>query len=122
MNELRIMVIDDENIVGKMIQSSFEQDGYIVEPFTNPVEALSRLKEEDFHMVITDLKMKDIDGMEVLNTIKKERPQIKVIMITAFASMDTAVEAFRKSVDDFFAKPIKIADLKATVKRLLGTP
>ena len=121
MNELRIMVIDDENIVGKMIQSSFEQDGYIVEPFTNPTEALERLKEAEFHMVITDLKMKDIDGMEVLNTIKEEYPQIKVIMITAFASMDTAVEAFRKSVDDFFAKPIKIADLKATVKRLLTT-
>ena len=96
MNELRIMVIDDENIV-------------------------ERLKEAEFHMVITDLKMKDIDGMEVLNTIKEEYPQIKVIMITAFASMDTAVEAFRKSVDDFFAKPIKIADLKATVKRLLTT-
>lgn len=122
MNALRIMVIDDENIVGKMIQSSFEQDGYIVEPFINPAKALARLKEEEFHMVITDLKMKDIDGMEVLNTIKKERPQIKVIMITAFASMDTAVEAFRKSVDDFFAKPIKIADLKTTVKRLLSTP
>jgi DNA-binding NtrC family response regulator len=121
MDNLRIMVIDDENIVGKMIQSSFEQDGYIVEPFTNPTEALERLKEAEFHMVITDLKMKDIDGMEVLNTIKEEYPQIKVIMITAFASMDTAVEAFRKSVDDFFAKPIKIADLKATVKRLLTT-
>ena len=122
MDNLRIMVIDDENIVGKMIQSSFEQDGYIVEPFTNPTEALERLKEAEFHMVITDLKMKDIDGMEVLNTIKEEYPQIKVIMITAFASMDTAVEAFRKSVDDFFAKPIKIADLKTTVRRLLSTP
>ena len=120
MNGLRIMVIDDENIVGKMIKSSFEQDGYIVEPFIAPGPALARLKEEKFHMVITDLKMKDIDGMEVLNTIKKEHPEIKVIMITAFASMDTAVEAFRKSVDDFFAKPIKIADLKATVKKLLS--
>lgn len=120
MNEPRIMVIDDENIVGKMIKNSFEQDGYAVEPFIDPAAALARLKEKQFHMVITDLKMKDIDGMEVLNTIKKEHPQIKVIMITAFASMDTAVEAFRKSVDDFFAKPIKIADLKATVKKLLG--
>jgi DNA-binding NtrC family response regulator len=120
MNGLRIMVIDDENIVGKMIKSSFEQDGYIVEPFIDPVPALSRLKAEKFHMVITDLKMKDIDGMEILSTIKKEHPQIKVIMITAFASMDTAVEAFRKSVDDFFAKPIKISDLKATVKKLLS--
>jgi DNA-binding NtrC family response regulator len=120
MDELRIMVIDDENIVGKMIKSSFEQDGYIVEPFIEPAAALARMKEIQFHLIITDLKMKDMDGMEVLNKIKQEQPQIKVIMITAFASMDTAVEAFRKSADDFFAKPIKIADLKATVRRLLS--
>jgi DNA-binding NtrC family response regulator len=120
MNGKRIMVIDDENIVGKMIKSSFEQDGYEVEAFLDAKPALARLKEEKFHVVITDLKMKDIDGMEVLNTIKKESPEIKVIMITAFASLDAAVEAFRKSVDDFFAKPIKIADLKVTVKKLLS--
>ena len=64
--------------------------------------------------------MKDIDGMEVLNTITRDYPRIKVIMITAFASMDAAVEAFLKSVDDFFAKPIKMSDLKASVKKLLS--
>jgi DNA-binding NtrC family response regulator len=114
------MVIDDENIVGKMIKSSFGQDGYVVEAFLDAKLAFERLKEEKFDVVITDLKMKDIDGMEVLNTIKKESPEIKVIMITAFASMDAAVEAFRKSADDFFAKPVKIADLKVCVKKLLN--
>jgi DNA-binding NtrC family response regulator len=119
MGNQKIMVIDDENIVGTMIKSSFEPDGYEVEPFLDPVPALARLKEEQFDVVITDLKMKDIDGMEVLKSIKKDYPQIKVIMITAFASMDAAVEAFRKSVDDFFAKPVKIADLKAAIKKML---
>jgi DNA-binding NtrC family response regulator len=119
MGNQKIMVIDDENIVGTMIKSSFEPDGYEVEPFLDPVPALARLKEEKFDVVITDLKMKDIDGMEVLKSIKKDYPQIKVIMITAFASMDAAVEAFRKSVDDFFAKPVKIADLKAAIKKML---
>jgi DNA-binding NtrC family response regulator len=120
MNGHKIMVIDDENIVGKMIKSSFGQDGYVVEAFLEAKPALARLKEEKFDVVITDLKMKDIDGMEVLNTIKRELPEIKVIMITAFASMDAAVEAFRKSVDDFFAKPIKITDLKACVRKLVN--
>lgn len=120
MSNYRIMVIDDENIVGKMIKISFEQDGYTVETFLDAKPALARLKEEKFDLVITDLKMRDIDGMEVLNTIKQELPDVKVIMITAFASLDAAVEAFRKSVDDFFAKPVKIADLKACVKRLLN--
>ena len=120
MNGSRIMVIDDENIVGKMIKTVFEQDGYIVETFLDAKPALARLKEEKFDVVITDLKMKDIDGMEVLRIIKKDLPKVKVIMITAFASLDAAVEAFRKSADDFFAKPVKIADLKVCVKKLLN--
>ncbi len=116
----KIMVIDDENIVGKMIKATFERDGYSVETFLHAKPAFERLKEENFGVVITDLKMKDIDGMEVLRTIKKEAPGTKVIMITAFASMDTSIEAFRKSADDFFAKPIKITELKDCVKRLLN--
>jgi DNA-binding NtrC family response regulator len=114
------MVIDDENIVGKMIKATFERDGYTVETFLHAKPALERLKDEKFGVVITDLKMKDIDGMEVLKTIKKESPETKVIMITAFASMDTSIEAFRKSADDFFAKPIKITELKDCVMRLLN--
>ncbi len=120
MNKKRIMVIDDENIVGKMIKATFEHDGYSVETFLNPKPALARLKEETFDVVITDLKMKDMDGMEVLKAIKSESPDIKVIMITAFASLDAAVEAFRRNANDFFAKPVKISDLKACVQRLLS--
>jgi DNA-binding NtrC family response regulator len=120
MNGYRIMVIDDENIVGKMIKTVFEQDGYAVETFLDAKPALARLKEEKFDVVITDLKMKDIDGMEVLRIIKKELPEVNVIMITAFASMDASIEAFREHVDDFFPKPVKIADLKARVQKLLN--
>jgi DNA-binding NtrC family response regulator len=114
-----LMVIDDENIVGKMIKATFEKDGYEVETFLHAKPAFERLKEKKFDMVITDLKMKDIDGMEVLKTIKKEFPKTKVIIITAFASMDASIEAFRKNADDFFAKPIKITELKDSVSRLL---
>ena len=120
MNGHRIMAIDDENIVGKMIKTVFEQDGYIVETFLNPKPALARLKEEKFDVVITDLKMREMDGMEVLQTIKKESPDTKVIMITAYASLDSAVEAFRRNANDFFAKPVKISDLKACVHKLLN--
>jgi DNA-binding NtrC family response regulator len=120
MNSHRLMAIDDENIVGKMIKTVFEQDDYTVETFLNPKEAMTRLKEEKFDVVITDLKMRDMDGMEVLKNIKKNHPETKVIMITAFASLDAAVEAFRRHADDFFAKPVKISDLKACVQKLLG--
>ena len=118
----KIMVIDDESIVCKMTKAIFEEDGFAVETFTNSEPALARLREQTFDVVITDLKMKGIDGMEVLKIVKTESPQTKVIMITAFASLDAAIEALRGKVDDFFPKPVKIKDLKASVKKLLGTP
>lgn len=120
MTEYRIMVIDDENIVGKMLKAVLEQEGYEVETFLSAEPALARLEEEKFDVVITDLKMKGIDGMEVLHRVKTENPDTKVIMITAFASLDAAVEALRGKVDDFFPKPVKIKDLKACIDRLLG--
>ncbi len=115
-----IMVIDDEKIVGDMAKLSFEQDGYEVETFLNGESALARLVEKPFDVVITDLKMKGVDGLEVLRTVKKLYPGIKVIMITAFANLDVAIEALRDDVHDFFPKPVKIKELKASVKRALG--
>lgn len=120
MSQYRIMVIDDEKIVGDMAKLSLEQEGYIVEAFLNAEPALKRLKEEKFDLVITDLKMKGIDGMEVLRTVKNLSPDTKMIMITAFANLDAAIEALRSDVFDFFPKPVKIRDLKASVQRALS--
>src|ERR1039458_10098593 len=72
----RIMVIDDEKIVGDMSRMSLEQEGYEVETFLNAEPALARLKEEQFDIVITDYKMKGMDGMEVLRTITTMYPEI----------------------------------------------
>jgi DNA-binding NtrC family response regulator len=96
MSKYRIMVIDDEKIVGDMAKMSLEQEGY------------------------EDYKMKGIDGMEVLRTVKKLYPETKVIMITAFANLDTAIEALRGDVHDFFPKPVKIKELKASIQRALS--
>jgi DNA-binding NtrC family response regulator len=122
MDGRRIMVIDDENIVGKMTKVVLEQEGYLVETFLSAEPALARLKEEKFDVVITDLKMKGLDGMDVLKIVKAQSPEIKVIMITAFASLDAAIEAMRGKVDDFFAKPVKIKELKECIRRLLQEP
>lgn len=113
------MVIDDEKIVCDMAKMSLEQEGYSVETFLNAEPALARLKETSFNVVVTDYKMKGIDGMEVLRTVKKLYPETKVIMITAFANLDTAIEALRGDVHDFFPKPVKIKELKASIGRAL---
>ena len=119
MNSHKIMVIDDEKIVGDMSKLSLEQEGYIVETFLNAEPALKRLREEKFDVVVTDYKMKGIDGMEVLKTVKDLYPATQVIMITAFANLDAAIEALRRDVHDFFPKPVKIKELKASIKRAL---
>lgn len=121
MSQHRIMVIDDEPIVCRMTKAVLEEEGYVVETFLSARPALARLKEEKFALVITDLKMKGIDGMEVLKTIKVESPETKVVMITAFANLDAAIEALRGKVDDFFPKPVKFSDVKACLKRLLSS-
>lgn len=120
MSPYRIMVIDDEKIVGDMAKISLEQEAYMVETFLNAEPALARLKEERFDVVVTDYKMKGIDGMEVLRTVKKLYPETKVIMITAFANLDAAIEALRAEVHDFFPKPVKIKELKASIQRALS--
>jgi len=119
MNSHKIMVIDDEKIVGDMAKLSLEQEGYVVETFLNAEPALKRLQEEKFDVVVTDYKMKGIDGMEVLKTVKSLYPATQVIMITAFANLDAAIEALRRDVHDFFPKPVKIKELKASIKRAL---
>ena len=120
MSSARIMVIDDEKIVGDMAKLSLEQDGFVVETFLNAEPALKRLEKERFDIVVTDYKMKDIDGMEVLRVVKDRYPATQVIMITAFANLDTAIEALRRDVHDFFPKPVKIKELKASIKRALA--
>lgn len=120
MAKYSIMVIDDEKIVGDMAKLSFEQDGYEVETFLNGESAMERLQAKRFDVVVTDMKMKGMDGLEVLRTVKKLYPGVKVIMITAFANLDVAIEALRDDVHDFFPKPVKIKELKASIKRALG--
>jgi len=119
MSKHSIMVIDDEKIVGDMAKLSLEQEGYEVETFLNGESALARLEQKPFDVVITDLKMKGIDGLEILRTVKHRFPQTVVIMITAFANLDVAIEALRDDVQDFFPKPVKIKELKASIKKAL---
>ena len=120
MSANKIMIIDDEKIVGDMAKLSLEQEGYVVETFLSAEPALERLKEEKFDVVVTDLKMKGIDGMEVLRIVKRLYPKTKVIMITAFANLDAAIEALRGDVHDFFPKPVRIKELKVSIQRALS--
>ena len=113
----RVIVIDDEKIVGQMIKVAMEPDGYVVETFLSAEPAFARLREEKFDVVITDLKMKGLDGFDVLNKIRETGSGAKVIMVTAFANLDIAIEAIKGDAFDFFTKPVKLKELKASVRK-----
>ena len=117
----QIVIIDDEKIVCNMVQRILSQEGYEVESFTDSTQALERIKNKKFDLVITDLKMENIDGMDILKEVNHLYPETKVIMLTAYATLDAAIEAIRERIFDFFPKPVKIDDLKRSVKKALGS-
>lgn len=117
MRRTSILILDDEPIVSKRLQPSLEKKGYEVETFTESMKALQRLRERDFDIVITDLKMEGVDGMQILAEVKKRSPRTEVIVITGFATMQTAKESFQQGVLDFLAKPFKLGEIAEVIRR-----
>ena len=112
-----ILVLDDEPIVCKRLKSALEKRGYEVEIFFRSSDAFKRITERNFDIVITDLKMEGLDGMAFLTEVKKRSPSTEVIVITGFATMETAKESFQKGVFDFLAKPFKLGEIQDAVER-----
>lgn len=116
----RILILDDEPIVCKRLKPAFQKAGFTVETFVDSASALVRVKEAPFDIVITDLKMEGLDGLAFLAKVKELRPEAGVIVITGFATLETARESFRKGAFDFVAKPFKLKDIMDIVARLLA--
>ena len=116
-DKLHIMVIDDEEIVGKRLKPALEKRGDFVEIFDNSEEALKRFEQQHFDIVVTDIRMEEIDGIEVLEYVANHSPKTKVIMITGYATVEVAREALTKGAFDFIAKPFKPNDLREVIKK-----
>jgi DNA-binding NtrC family response regulator len=114
-DRIRLLIVDDEPIVVKRLRQIFEKVGYQVAVFTQGRPALEDLHNNAYDIVVTDLRMEDVDGMKILEAARGKNPGIKVIIITAFAEMETAREAFRKGVFDFITKPFQIDTLKQAI-------
>ena len=115
--KLRIMVIDDENIVGKRLKPALEKTGDIVETFEDARKALERFNEAPFDIVVTDIRMDEIDGIEVLEHVLAHSSTTKVIIITGYATVEVAREALAKGAFDFIAKPFKPSDLRGVIEK-----
>jgi DNA-binding NtrC family response regulator len=116
----KIVVIDDEKIVCDMAKKILESEGYEVETFTDSQVAIERIRAQSFDLVITDLKMENVSGMDILKEVNRLYPHTRVIMLTAYATLDATIEAIRERIYDFFPKPVKIDELKKSVKKALG--
>jgi DNA-binding NtrC family response regulator len=94
-----------------------EKCGYEVETYLRSQDAFARVLKKEFDIVITDLKMEGLDGMAFLGVVKERSPRTEVIVITGFATMETAKASYQKGVFDFLAKPFKMGEILDTVKR-----
>jgi DNA-binding NtrC family response regulator len=114
-----ILVVDDENAVRHSMTSWFRKDGYDVSAAASAAEALHLMRERTFDVILLDIRMPGMDGMELQEHIHNVDPKIAVIMITAFASVDTAVRALKQGAFDYVTKPIDPDELSHLVKRAL---
>ncbi len=116
----QVLVLDDEALVGKRLGLVLGRMGCSVEAFDDPHDALKRIAEKEFDLVVTDVVMGDVDGIQVLEQVRARCPRTKVIMITAYAMMSMARKAMERGAYDFVAKPFVPAEIRAVVRRAAG--
>jgi CheY-like chemotaxis protein/glycine cleavage system H lipoate-binding protein len=114
-----VLVVDDEEIVCKSCSRILTQEGHNVQTALNGREALRKVEEDKYDVLIADWKMPEIDGMEVMRIVKKNHPDIIVIMITGYPSVESAVKAMRLGVSNYVAKPIDPDGLTQTLQKAL---
>jgi two-component system, NtrC family, response regulator PilR len=114
-----LLIVDDEQSYRQLLALVFEGEGHRVRTATNGFEALQMLQDEASDLIISDVKMPDIDGIELLRSVREFLPDVGVVMMTAFATVDTAREAFKLGADDFIQKPFDVEELKLIVKKAL---
>lgn len=117
MNNVSIMIVDDEPIVGKRLKRLFEKDGYNVEIFSRGSMALKELENKKFNIIITDLKMGKVDGMQILETAREKYPDTKIIIISGLSKNELVIDALKKGAYSFIVKPFKFNELKEVVYR-----
>ena len=115
-----ILIVEDEAIMRESLRDWLTDGGYQVETAEDGEAALQTISEQDFGIVILDLRLPGKDGLEVLREAKEKSPQLKGIIITAYPSVQTAVEAIREGAVDYLPKPFELNDLEKLIRETLG--
>jgi len=114
-----ILVVDDELSIREFLQIMLEREGYEVSCVANGKEAINLFRKKKYNVVLADIRMPKVDGFEVLKRIKEISPETSVIMITAYASFESAVKSMKEGAYDYITKPFNVDEVKMTVKNAL---
>src|SRR4028119_1174824 len=114
-----LLTVDDEQSYRQLLTLVFEGNGHQIRTAMNGREAIEMLQTEPAEVIITDVRMPDMDGIELLRAAREFLPDVGVVLMTAFATVDTAREAFKLGADDFIQKPFDVEELKLIVKKTL---
>ncbi len=117
--KVNILVVDDEEIVRDSLAGWLEEDGYHVETAENGPKAIERLPDKSWNLAMVDLKMPGMDGIELMDEIRKRYPDTIVIIMTAYATVDTAVKAMKQGAYDYIVKPFNPEDLSLTIRKII---
>ncbi len=115
-----ILIVDDEPVVGERLGASLSKDGHDVEAYTDPAEALRAVESTTFDIVICDIRMGEIDGLQVMERVLAASPRTKFIMITGYATLELARESLTKGAFDFIAKPFKLGEIRKTIDKAIA--
>ena len=118
MDKPRILLVDDDKNTADGLKKILLQDGYDTGCTYTGKEALDLIEAEHFDIVITDMKLPDISGFSIIEKVKKKNVDIAVVMITAFSSIQTAIDAMKKGADDYLTKPVNIEELELILKKI----
>ncbi len=118
MNKRRILVIDDNKSTLKVVSAILTQDNYAVYTASSPAEALEMLRKETMHLIMLDLKMPEMDGIELFKRIREIDGSVSVIMMTAYGTVESAVQAMKLGIENYLQKPLNFDELKMTIAKI----
>jgi DNA-binding response OmpR family regulator len=119
MTQITVLIVDDELIVRRVLRDILTRDGYQVELASNGTEALARLTQPGIDMLLLDLQLGDIDGVQVMETARQAWPSLPIVMLTAHGSLPSAIAAVRYGAADYLLKPINVERLRECIARVL---
>mgnify|MGYP003338849883 CR=1 FL=1 len=115
----KVLVIDDDAVARDLLADALKKDGHDVEAFSNGAEALSRGRQTRVDLVLTDIRMGTVDGLTVLREFKRFSPDTSIVLLTAFGSLEGAIEGIKQGAFDYLAKPFRKEEIKLVVQRAL---